>query len=312
MSEPVRLLDLDGDPMGASLLRSGLDDMPPPGAKDDVFRSIQGALGVAVAGAVIGGAAGVATHASAATATNAAAGGGATAGAAGVVKMSAAKAIFVKLGIAKTIGVVGLCSATIVGGVLGARELVGDRSTPLFADAIEVSTKESPLAATGSHEATPSSLDPASRAVAILDPVPPSHPTDAHEPAAIPGKASAPRPSTARPDTTVATAPPAPEPDASVAATPTAAPSGLGSESAGVTEVRAKLRAGDAGGALALLSAMQKQFGGGRMSEDRAVLAIEALAASGNTSAARANADAFLKAHPKSPYASRVRTYASN
>ena len=62
MSDPVRLLDLDGDPMGASLLRAGLDDAPPPGAKDDVLRAIQGALGVAV----IAGAVGVATNATAA------------------------------------------------------------------------------------------------------------------------------------------------------------------------------------------------------------------------------------------------------
>lgn len=351
MSDPVRLLDLDGDPMSAKLLRAGLDDAPPPGAKDAVFRSIQGALGVAViagavgvaanatagtaaaggmvaSGTVASGTAASGTAASSAVAAGTIASGSVAAGASAAVKTGLVKALVVKLGLAKTIGVVGLCSATLVGGVVGARELARDRSVvpvdPLVSTSVAGATSQRSSGALGSGDDGPAA--PRDAEVAILDapPAVESSPA-APSPRALQGGADPGRGSDQRRSlTTLDTSPvgasggatpkvdalPPPAAD-TVAATPPAAPSGLSSESAGVTEVRAKLRAGDAGGALALLSAMQRQFGAGRMSEDRAVLTIDALAASGNTAAARASADAFLAAHPKSPFASRVRAHAT-
>ncbi|MFO0613870.1 MAG: hypothetical protein U0414_14860 [Polyangiaceae bacterium] len=294
MSEPTRLLDTEGDPFGASLLRAGLDDAPPPGAKDAVFRSIQGALGVAAVATV----AATATSASASASTSAAASAGTA------VKMSAAKALVVKLGIAKTLGIVGLCSVTVVGTASGVRELARDRAAPPAAvpSASLAQPSDARAATPPANERTPrDDAASASSALASSEPPPPSADT------APPPKAQV----STRPEV----APPAvaaPPPSASALAAADPAPGAIASEPAGVTEVRSKLRSGDAAGALALLSAMQKQFGGGHMSEDRAVLTIEALAASGNTSAARTNADAFLAAHPSSPFASRVRTYSSN
>lgn len=315
MSEPVRLLEMDGDPMGASLLRAGLDDGPPPGAKDDVYRSIQAALGVAVVGAAVASA----TNASAATATTAGAttAGATTATAAGtttataagattVVKMGAVQALVVKLGIAKTIGIVGLCSATVVGAGFGVREIVRDRTPAEDAPTTTAATTDVRVAE-GPRGVNPNRGTPPS---APNDE--PASPTPSAAVSEAPIDAATDKPTaSAKPNVSTPAVSAAPPPSASAVAVANPAKPEIASEPAGVAEVRSKLRAGDASGALALLSAIQQQFGAGRMSEDRAVLTIEALAASGNTSAARANADAFLKAHPTSPFASRVRTYAT-
>lgn len=294
MSDPIRLLDLDGDPTGASLLRAGLDDGPPPGAKDEVYRSIQTALGAAV----IGAAAVTATHASAATTTS-------TPAAAGTaVKMTAAKAVAVKLGIAKTLGIVGLCSVAVVGAGFGVRALVRAPAPVAAVDAPRVVAPSDEPAVVTPREVVEPERTTEDVAPPVSSSTRPSVDIDslADEPAA-PSKPS----TSVLPVATTATAPSA---SAVVALAPPKP--AIASEPSGVVEVRSKLRSGDAAGALALLAAMQEQFGAGKMSEDRAVLTIEALAASGNTAAARANADAFLKARPTSPYASRVRTYASN
>lgn len=309
MSEPVRLLDMDGDPMGASLLRAGLDDGPPPGAKDEVYRSIQAALGVAVVGAV----AATASQASAAASTTTAASttvAGATtaAGTATAVKMGAAQALVVKLGIAKAIGVVGLCSAAVVGAGFGVREIVRDRA-PAQESPVTVAATTDVQIAEAPRGVSPNRTRVTPRVVATDEPATAPSATTTSEPALDPSTdkpAPSVKPTVSAPAASISVA-------ASASAVALATPSKpeLASEPAGVAEVRSKLRAGDASGALALLSAIQDQFGAGRMSEDRAVLTIEALAASGNTAAARANADAFLKAHPTSPFASRVRTYAT-
>jgi len=85
--------------------------------------------------------------------------------------------------------------------------------------------------------------------------------------------------------------------------------SALRDESSAVLEIRRTLRAGDAGGALRLLEQARQRFPRGALSQEREALGIEALAKSGATDAASRKAEAFLRAHPKSPYAADVQSF---
>ncbi|MCC6554624.1 MAG: outer membrane protein assembly factor BamD, partial [Polyangiaceae bacterium] len=73
---------------------------------------------------------------------------------------------------------------------------------------------------------------------------------------------------------------------------------------------REALAGGRARAALAALDAYSARFPGGRLALEAEVLRIEALAGSGEASAATALARAFLAAHPASPYANRLRPIA--
>jgi outer membrane protein assembly factor BamD (BamD/ComL family) len=79
-------------------------------------------------------------------------------------------------------------------------------------------------------------------------------------------------------------------------------------EISAVDTARTALRAGDAAGALAELDRYEGKFGrSGSLAPEAAVLRIEALLVRGDRARAKALADAFLAAHPKSPLAARVR-----
>jgi Outer membrane lipoprotein len=80
----------------------------------------------------------------------------------------------------------------------------------------------------------------------------------------------------------------------------------LGAESALLTEARAELRRGDVTAAQATLTRMQAAFPNGVLGQEREVLAIEVLAASGKTDAARRRARAFIEAHPESPHSTTL------
>jgi len=111
-----------------------------------------------------------------------------------------------------------------------------------------------------------------------------------------------------------ASAVPAPETPASPA--PTSAPKaaastqGLSAELAALDAARSALASGDATGALANLDAYARNFPRGKLSLEAEVLRIDALAKSGQTAAAQKRAQAFIKRHPDSVLASRVRAYA--
>jgi hypothetical protein len=96
-------------------------------------------------------------------------------------------------------------------------------------------------------------------------------------------------------------APPDP-PDAGPAAS-------LAAEAAVLREARAALGAGQPARALALLEERDRGFPRGRLGIEAEVLHIEALALSGDAAAARARAQAFIAAHPDTPYAQRVRVH---
>ena len=73
---------------------------------------------------------------------------------------------------------------------------------------------------------------------------------------------------------------------------------------------RSKLASGDAAGALTALDAYARNFPHGKLGLEAEVVRIDALAKSGQTVAARKRAEAFMKRHPDSVLASRVRAYA--
>ncbi len=98
-------------------------------------------------------------------------------------------------------------------------------------------------------------------------------------------------------------------PSASHEASPSESKSALGEESVAVLEIRRTLRAGDASGALRLLEQARQRFPHGALGQEREALSIEALAKSGSPDAAARKADAFLRAHPKSPYAADVQSF---
>lgn len=72
---------------------------------------------------------------------------------------------------------------------------------------------------------------------------------------------------------------------------------------------RAALRSGDPASALEKLDAAGNRFPEGVLAQEREVLAIEALAKSGQRAAASARASAFLAAHPTSAHATKVRSF---
>ena len=89
---------------------------------------------------------------------------------------------------------------------------------------------------------------------------------------------------------------------------PAAAP--LSDELAALDAARTSLSHSDPGAALTALDAYTRNFPRGRLGLEAEVLRISALAKSGQTDAARKRAEAFLRGHPGSVLASRVRGYA--
>lgn len=96
----------------------------------------------------------------------------------------------------------------------------------------------------------------------------------------------------------------------SARAEPKPAASPLSAELGALDAARSALASGDANGALTQLDAYAHNFPHGRLSLEAEVLRIDALAKSGQTAAARKRAEAFMKRHPDSVLASRVRAYA--
>jgi hypothetical protein len=72
---------------------------------------------------------------------------------------------------------------------------------------------------------------------------------------------------------------------------------------------RSKLAGGDAKGALGVLDEYARTYPRGRLGLEAEVLRIDALSRAGETAAAKKRAEAFVKKHPKSVLAPRVRRY---
>jgi hypothetical protein len=89
------------------------------------------------------------------------------------------------------------------------------------------------------------------------------------------------------------------------------ATSQLAAEGRVVLDARQALREGRPEEALRRLEAARATFADGALTQEREALTIEALARTGQRDAARARAAAFLRAHPESPHAATVRSYAA-
>jgi hypothetical protein len=88
------------------------------------------------------------------------------------------------------------------------------------------------------------------------------------------------------------------------------APTALADELSALDAARSALAAGNATAALGDLDAYARNFPHGRLNLEAEVLRIDALAKNGQSAAAQKRAQAFMKRHPDSVLASRVRAYA--
>jgi hypothetical protein len=83
----------------------------------------------------------------------------------------------------------------------------------------------------------------------------------------------------------------------------------LEAEASMLAKVRSELRNGNAEGALVALNQLRARFPNGALGQEREVLAIEVLAANGDTARARRKASAFIATHPASPYSAKVKRF---
>ncbi|WP_437574092.1 hypothetical protein [Sorangium sp. So ce887] len=97
-----------------------------------------------------------------------------------------------------------------------------------------------------------------------------------------------------------------------VAPKPSASSTALQAELSALDAARTTLASGNAQGALALLDAYSREHPRGRMGLEAEVLRIDALAKSGRPDTASQRAETFLRRHPNSVLASRVRRYVTD
>jgi hypothetical protein len=118
----------------------------------------------------------------------------------------------------------------------------------------------------------------------------------------------------APPPAAIPTGDPKPEParapaKASASALPErAGPASLTDEVASLDAAQKALDGGDASGALRALDDHDRRFPGGALGPESTRLRVEALAHRGDRAAAARLGEAYLAAHPRSPYASRIRS----
>jgi len=102
---------------------------------------------------------------------------------------------------------------------------------------------------------------------------------------------------------------PAPAPAAPDLSTPAARSAMLTEELSALDHARLALAKGDAHRALAELDGYDRRFPAGRLQLEAEVLRIDSLAKLGRKDAARQHAEAFLRRHPNSVLATRVRAH---
>lgn len=106
-----------------------------------------------------------------------------------------------------------------------------------------------------------------------------------------------------------APAPVAPAPKSDLRSSSASSSATLAAELAALDAARSRLNAGDASGALGRLDDYSRSFPRGRLALEAEVLRIDALSRSGQRAAAEKRAATFLRRHPNSVLASRVRAY---
>jgi hypothetical protein len=287
-----------------------------------------GASAVAGAGASAGAAAATATGAVAGAAAASGATLGATAAGGAVVAGAAA-------GSSVTAGAIGggllgagalkaLAVAIVVGG--GTATYVAVSPTPpaqTASELVDTAAEPAPIAATPARAsgavdsqppAEPASVDPApteaaSAEPAPLDPAATAAPTQ--QPASKPAPASG-SAALSRPTGSPASAKPDLDGEARAAAARAASDeraARLRAERQQIGSAKDMLKRGDAAGALRVLDQVARDYPDGMSAQERESLAITALARAGNRAAARARAEAFLRAWPNSLFAAQVKDY---
>ncbi len=83
----------------------------------------------------------------------------------------------------------------------------------------------------------------------------------------------------------------------------------LDAEASMLAKAHSLLRSGDSHAALLTLNQLQSTFPRGALTQERDVLWVEVLAASGNTAAAKRKAAAFIAAHPRSPHSAKLERF---
>jgi len=96
--------------------------------------------------------------------------------------------------------------------------------------------------------------------------------------------------------------PPAPAARSSVSTT-------LGEEGRLVSKAHQLIQSGQGAEALKVLRTLESRYPRSVLSQEREVLTIEALGATGDSAAARARARRFLERHPKTPHAARLQRF---
>ncbi len=294
MTEPRRLFDEAGDDLTRQLLDAGRSGGGPSASlQAKMWSGIEASL-APIAGGAAGGATGAASGGATSAGTSLS---GATAQAA-APSAAAAATPGVGLAIGTKIGLVGL----FVGATLVTATVVrppGEKPAP--AAVVEQSSARVAPSSSESRDGPAPTPDHATPDYATPDPADtrPIDPRGAEQaPDSKPEVAST-KPSAKQ------TSPPS-----GSAAPKASTASSLVEEVAAVQKARAALAAGNATEALAVLAELDKTIPRGSLGQERVVLTIEALAASGQKGKAGQLAKAFLAANPSSPYADRVRPYA--
>lgn len=313
LNTPARLLDRADGGLGELLLRSSSGDGPPQGALQRALI----ASSAAVSGVV------VATSAAASTAGSAASTASLKGALAATTSATAGAAVHATAGASAALATSGVVFKSILAWTLGGCVLGAVASGAT----LELSTQGSwrKPAAAAPHvtiqaraaqlpERTPARA-PATRApAASLEVVPPQASVDTRdsEPAPISGAVRAPaRSQSARtlgPNSApVPLAAPSSEPEPTSAAKPSASAK-FSEELALIDAARARLRAGDANGALELVRMHRTRFAQGQLGPEALAVAIEAELQSGRSAEAHAAAARFFSAYPSHPLAARVRS----
>lgn len=272
MIDPERLLDTDLQDTASLRERELLGSLRPSASTQTaVWRRIVG-QGVLVAGATAATAAATTTaaSASASAATGAAS---ATTGAASAV--AAASTATVTTGVMSSLaakaGVALIVAVPVVGGTVYLTQGTAERTQPVATTARIEAARQAPEVHTPqvSNAVTESSEKKTELAV-----VPAPEPT---------------------------------RPEANAAPLPANADA-LREENRLLRDARAFERAGNPGQALRILNELDRLFAHGALLQEREILRIQSLSATGSGAAAKARAEQFLKRYPASPYVAHVRS----
>jgi hypothetical protein len=271
MKQFSRLRDEEGTEVERLLLGSATGDAPKPGTRAAALA----ALGLA------GAAAGTAGTAHAASAALVGSTGGKTAGSAAGFTLAKWLLVGAVAGATTTSGLVVATTPGVFGRDTGAEALAPARPASPRATAVVTPPKAQALAEDGERAE-------------------PRAEQESHSPASP----STPRTRTYSDDEPGTDRAPAPQ----GTAFPIASADTVAEEVAALDKARAALAAGDGSTALARLDAYERRYPRGTLAPEAAVLRVRALVKLGRSREARSAVEAFVRAHPGSPQASRLRS----